>query len=576
MNSQEPIFDHSGMSSEGQSTMAQLTPYGSRHIGCVTRVPSQYGGVKFIHRAHPRPAQTEEASPQATPPSLIKPIGQYEDPSTYLTPGPPSRPTSKYGYITPVNQGLSRAVSNSSLFAGFGETPNSHIDINLTVNQGLRRDVSNSSRLDQSANLEEELPSSMLFEAQREPTAAVEPPIAPKKYQIDLSYVTYSAKPIDPTKGATAPKHRGPPTYIMHQFKSVPRMFDLTNTSFGDLKNKLFMLADIADGKEKGDGLSSIFKSADATDSVVFSAIISKHPTFAQIHKRFIKDDDDVKEFFEAVKNSKVVGVITTAMVDPKQKAKEAEQALALAQNMLQSQNVKENRTTSISETAHKTIPLNPVDKHLADLMERYGNAHNNSAEGYRIYKRGDVTKVQQLSWAQMLEWAEIMDAGTDPAVTIEDPPENHDGFQWVDLKGPLSDQTPLKSDQSHPVQNHPVNNMPEHGSVAEAQGYKIVVDPYELDRIREYASMSEYLAFARIRPQKWEEVTSVLAKNKIYHFDAFVYPKMMNICKVVKMGIGWGIAVRLFACARRFYEHILDVEEDRPQFDHRDRKSVV
>jgi hypothetical protein len=38
MNTQEPGFDQFGMSSVEQSTTAQSTPFGSRHIGCVTRV----------------------------------------------------------------------------------------------------------------------------------------------------------------------------------------------------------------------------------------------------------------------------------------------------------------------------------------------------------------------------------------------------------------------------------------------------------------------------------------------------------------------------------------------------------
>jgi hypothetical protein len=97
------------------------------------------------------------------------PNRQYKDPSPFLTPGPASTPTSEYGYITPVNQGLHRGLSSSSLFAGLGETPNSRIDIDLTVNEGLRHDVSNSSFGDPPPNLDDELPSSMLLEARRQP-----------------------------------------------------------------------------------------------------------------------------------------------------------------------------------------------------------------------------------------------------------------------------------------------------------------------------------------------------------------------------------------------------------------------
>jgi hypothetical protein len=93
-------------------------------------------------------------------------------------------------------------------------------------------------------------------------------------------------------------------------------------------------------------------------------------------------------------------------------------------------------------------------------------------------------------------------------------------------------------------------------------------VDPNDLERIRDYAGMEEYLAFARIRPEKWEQVVQVLEDNEIYYFDAFLFPKMMQIRKVVKMGIKWGTAVRLFACARRFYEFLLEAEKDRLPID--------
>ncbi|EGF96910.1 uncharacterized protein MELLADRAFT_114747, partial [Melampsora larici-populina 98AG31] len=314
-----------------------------------------------------------------------------------------------------------------------------------------------------------------------------------------LKFVVHSRQGVDPTRGPTVAKNRAPKMY-KHTFKARKFRMDLNNTSFSDLKARLFELSDQM-GKNS-EGNSFIFKAADSTNSVRIYAYINTHDIYNKAAEIEIDSDGDLQLFYTAVLNNpKKVAGFDTEMEDPSKKKLEAERLLSIGQHQLQAKNITDNVATTNSDLAH-SAPIDPVDTALAALMLKYSTANNNNAEGWRVYKHDDVTKVMPMNFQLLGIWAEQMVAK--PAeVTLEVPPKV-EGFEWTDLKKPVSMQTPLTT--SKPM-SKPVSPITI-GTISEAQGYEIVVDIYDLERIRCYATMEDYMGFCAVRVQSSDEAS--------------------------------------------------------------------
>ncbi|KAH9812856.1 hypothetical protein DFH28DRAFT_1129636 [Melampsora americana] len=59
------------------------------------------------------------------------------------------------------------------------------------------------------------------------------------------------------------------------------------------------------------------------------------------------------------------------------------------------------------------------------------------------------------------------------------------------------------------------------------------------------------------MRPEDIEEVIEILANHHINGFDQFLFPEIMDIHNVLKIGLSWGMAMNLFAQSWLFYLHI-------------------
>ncbi|EGG09626.1 uncharacterized protein MELLADRAFT_61049 [Melampsora larici-populina 98AG31] len=381
----------------------------------------------------------------------------------------------------------------------------------------------------------------------------------PLEREMWLKYVVHSKQGVDPTKGPNVAKNQAPKMFT-HTFKARKFPIDINNESFSDLQSTLFEYSD-----QMGKNAAGIFKAADSTNSVIYLAYIHSHAVYSKGHEAELKSDEDVKNFFRALATHPTrTSGIDVMMVDPNKKKLEAEKSLSIGQHQLLAKNINNNVNTSLSDLAH-TTPEDPADKALAALMLKYSTANNNNAEGWRVYKHDDVTKVMPMNFQLLRIWAEEM--VKDPAVTVDIPPAI-EGFEWSDLKKPVALQTPLTSvEPVEPVIDGINDFSPiRPGTISKAQGYDIVVDPYKLKRIRTHATMDDYMAFAGVRVGKVNEAVQLLLDNDIERFNAFLYPEETGLKDIMDMGIKRGTAMRLMNSARRFYQHLIEDEINNPR----------
>ncbi|KAH9822239.1 hypothetical protein DFH28DRAFT_948082 [Melampsora americana] len=366
-----------------------------------------------------------------------------------------------------------------------------------------------------------------------------------KMHDMHLKFTIYSQQGVNPARGPTAFKSRGIPKYLTHVFKGKKYPINSEGNSF-------------------------IFHAADSTNSVDIIGYINTHNVYNKGAKELIQTNEDVKNFFQAVlKNPKKISGFDVSMHDPSKKDRQVELDISIGQHKLQAKNLTLNVPTNKSDLAHST-PEDPVDKAMAALMLKYSTAQNNTSKGWRVYKQDDLTKVMQLNFQQMDVWAKKMVSNPD-CVTVDIPPIM-DGFQWVDLKNPLTLQTPntlTKRPTYDPLEKYPI------GGIAEAQGYNIKVDPYDLDRVCNHTTMEEYMEFASVRVQTRDEVCRILMEHDIDSFNAFLYPEVTSLQAIMDMGIKRGTAMRLMHCARRFFQHLIK-EEKANSPDHSSSRMVI
>ncbi|KAH9820380.1 hypothetical protein DFH28DRAFT_1121591 [Melampsora americana] len=228
---------------------------------------------------------------------------------------------------------------------------------------------------------------------------------------------------------------------------------------------------------------------------------------------------------------------------EPSKKDKQVELDISIGQHKLQAGNLTSNVPTNESDLAHLT-PKDPVNKAMAALMLKYSTAKNNTSEGWRVYKQDDLTKVMQRKQAN--DYFLPMQVSNPNSVTV-DIPHNMEGFKWVDLKNPLVMQTPTSTTKRAAYDTISNFNI---GGIAEAQGYNIELDPYNVDCVRTNATMDKYMVFALVQVQSHDEARQILLQHDIEFFDAFLYPELTNMDAMVEMGIKRGTAMRLMNCA--------------------------
>ncbi|KAH9816311.1 hypothetical protein DFH28DRAFT_1125769 [Melampsora americana] len=502
-------------------------------------------------------------------PSLYNPSSHVPNPNAFMTPSPGSRPTFPHPNISASDRSVSQTTFNSS------DHSDQELQIRADRNPLLEHDDTSRSvsesleclspvREHAASDSEAEVSGNMMCDESNS-DSGMDSEIM---HELHLKFTIHSQQGVNPARGPTAFKTRGKPKYFTHVFKGKKFSINLGNYDFGILKARLFALSNLMG--EKAEGNSFIFEAADSTNSVDFFGYINTHHVYNKGAEERIRNNEDVKKFFLAVlSNPKKISGIDVAMHDPSKIEKQVELDISIGQHKLQARNLSSNLPTLESDLAHST-PEDPVDKAMAALMLKYSTANNNTSEGWRVYKQDDVTKVMQLNFQQMDVWAKKM--VTDPEMVTVDIPPNMAGFQWVDLKNPLILQTPTSNTNRTAYDS--LSKTPV-GGIAEAQGYDIELDPYDVERVRTQATMAEYMDFASVRFHVREETRRILLENDIEFFDAFLYPEQMDMKSLLEMGIKRGTALRLMNCARRFFLHLVNEEKESSPSQHHSRMVI-
>ncbi|KAH9807529.1 hypothetical protein DFH28DRAFT_1073243 [Melampsora americana] len=561
---QHPMSLQSPNGSPGMDS-ASSNGFPPRHIEgqCVHRcslsktTPPQ---MVFYHQASRCEWHQQRGGP--TGPSLYNPSKHGPNAMSFMTPSPAPRQTMANPMISGSERSLSQATFNSSEYSEqdlqnradsnrsleiANEDSGYSVSDSVEYVSPIREEVVSESEGDVSGNmvcddLHTQSNSDSGFDSE-------------KMHDMHLKFTIYSQQGVNPARGPTAFKSRGKPKYFTHVFKGKKYPINVANNDFAILKARLFELSNLMG--EKSQGNSFIFHAADSTNSVDIIGYINTHNVYNKGAEELIRTNEDVQNFFQAVlKNPKKISGFDVSMHDPSKKDRQVELDISIGQHKLQAKNLTSNVPTNESDLAHAT-PEDPVDKAMAALMLKYSTAQNNTSEGWRVYKQDDLTKVMQLNFQQMDVWAKKMVSNPD-SVTVDIPPVM-DGFQWVDLKNPLTLQTPntlTKRPTYDPLEKYPI------GGIAEAQGYDIEVDPYDLDRVRNHTTMEEYMEFASVRVQARYEACRILMEHDIDSFDFFLYPEVTSLQAIMEMGIKRGTAMRLMHCARRFFQHLLNEEK--------------
>ncbi|KAH9817704.1 hypothetical protein DFH28DRAFT_1156181 [Melampsora americana] len=448
-----------------------------------------------------------------TGPSLYNPSAQGQNPIAFMTPPPGSRPAFPNPNISASDRSLSQATFSSSEYSDLEVQNRSDPDRSLE-HDDRARSVSESLeyvslvREHTISHSEDEGSGNMICDQSNSETGLD----LEKMHNLHLKFTIYSQQGVNPARGPTAFKSRGKPKYFTHIFKGKKFPINIANYDFEILKARLFELANQMG--EKAEGNSFIFQAADLTNSVDFIGYINTHNIYNKGAEQLIQTNEDVKNFFLAVlSNPKKISGIEVSMHDPSKKEKQVELDISIGQHKLQARNLSSNVPTNKSDLAHST-PEDPVDKAMAALMLKYSTANNNTSEGWRV---------------------------TNPECVTVDVPPTMAGFQWVDLKNPLILQT-ANTNRQRVTYEHPTK-FPI-GGIAEAQGFDIELDPYDVKQVRTHASMEDYMEFALVRMEIQHEACRILLEHKIDSFNVFLYPKQTDLTAILNMGITRGTAI--------------------------------
>ncbi|KAH9816641.1 hypothetical protein DFH28DRAFT_1220637 [Melampsora americana] len=380
-------------------------------------------------------------------------------------------------------------------------------------------------------------------------------PDQPEKQLRDFSllFIYCTKKPVNPTKGFTAPKGRNScSTYFSHELKGT-RAFDLAETNMVVFKKKLFKMADEIDEEEDSDGISSILEGADVSGRISIQIFIPSHNVYSKGKTIMLKTNDQLKSFFNAVElvPQNDPGIIVT-MEDPSKQALQEEKVkLSKCQAKLVAQSIKNTGNEPSNSELAIMIPEDPTDVQLALLMKEYGTGSNNTKEGYRVHHATDNCMVMQLTFEHLYLWARELAKGT-TGVTLHNPP-NQDGFKWEDIRRPLETTTPMRSSKrlkgEESTKTSPYSQLQGH--------FDCTIDRALLEQFKSRSTLGNYLLFASVPPEEVEDVVKVLQAKKIRNFDKFLFPEIINFKNLVEYGVDPGIAFDLMYYARDYYQFL-------------------
>ncbi|KAH9820069.1 hypothetical protein DFH28DRAFT_1200635 [Melampsora americana] len=233
---------------------------------------------------------------------------------------------------------------------------------------------------------------------------------------------------VNPFSSPVLSKKTSKTVYLPYKIPGKKIPFQLTNMPLLAFKDKLFVLANKLEDTANSDGNTDILKQANTQGNILIRVYIAHGDSYAKNRERQIASNQDITDSYDAIHSNpgKETGIMVS-MKDPASKSQE-------------------------DESVMESIQMLSEKPHLAALLKKCTTAHNNSREGWRIYKLNDVTMVMDIIHAHMVLWAnEMLTTSTfewaveDRHVSLEYPPKYLDGFVWEDIKHPLTLFAPAK-----------------------------------------------------------------------------------------------------------------------------------
>ncbi|EGF98715.1 uncharacterized protein MELLADRAFT_69115 [Melampsora larici-populina 98AG31] len=375
-------------------------------------------------------------------------------------------------------------------------------------------------------------------------------------YNLKLSYLMYTEKGVNPLKISSQKLKNSITKWMPYRIDPTTKIIDIDNNSFIALKDILFTVADTIDTDAPAGGNSAIFKLADASGTVTINIYIDRHEVFSRSKCRKLVDDQDVQDFFAAVQDCPLREAgMTISMADPAKSAKLADTKIAMAQTRLKAMSAMNNVTVTASQLTD-LLPLDPLQVQLEALIKKYGSLDNHSQEGWRVYKPHEASKYMQMNYEHLHKWAQEL-AESRAGVDLDNPPMYLEGFKWTDVKRPLSTAAPQHSAKRIKGSDSNYSHMGTPGGYSECQGYHIEVNREELEELKKYCTLEEFLLDTGIAPFLVDDLSERLANHHIDSFEQFLFPDLMNIRNVLALGISWGIAMKLFSQSQLFYQQM-------------------
>ncbi|EGF98637.1 uncharacterized protein MELLADRAFT_69174 [Melampsora larici-populina 98AG31] len=395
-------------------------------------------------------------------------------------------------------------------------------------------------------------------------------------YNVKLSHLMYTEKGVNPLKTSVQKLKNSVGKWMAYRIEPTTKIIDINNNDFVALKQILLTVADTIDQDAPPGGNGAIFKLADASGSVIISAYINQHDVFSRSKGRKLVSNQDAQDFFAGMQLAplKEAG-ITISMADPAKSAKMADTKIAMAQTRLKAMSAMNNVPLTSSQLTN-AIPLDPIQVNLEAIIKEYGSLDNHSREGWRVYKPNEASKFMQMNYEHLHKWAQEMvrsylyllnldtiadgvslQAESKAGVDLENPPMYLKGFEWTDVKRPLSTAAPPPSAKRLKGPDFDVFHLDKPGGYSECQGYHIRVNREELEELKKYCTLEEFLDYAGVAPYFVAELAELLGDHHIENFNQFLFPDLMDIRDLLKLGITWGMAMKLFAQSRMFYQHL-------------------
>lgn len=349
--------------------------------------------------------------------------------------------------------------------------------------------------------------------------------------------------------------------WIQHRFPVTKQRINISNTSITQLKAHLYDIADkVRDDKNRG--MTALFKTADANKQLSLGVIVYNHPTYGKGKSRVAKDDADLAAFFNVVKSN--LGsecAISFSMENPSKAAQAEVDERSLAHAVLKAQNLVNGKGATPDDDLAHSDPV-PKRKHcMNELITHQVAIGNKVAEGYRVIKLDEPTKIMRLGFEHMTVWAKILAKGTE-GITIDNPPSDIPGFKWESIKRSLVTTVPLLSSKRGKVASNQVSATT--WGYAEMQGMHIDVDLEEALRLSNFSTINDYVDFVKVAEQDVDTVVVALEDHRIQSFYDFLFPNAMNARDMERWGIPRGWGHRLMNNPRRYYQYLITKEESK------------